>query len=504
MNPYPSELAERAFEFWRTLSGRQEPPTAAEFYRNLEMTRLFASVAHPFARSWTLVSDILEPLLKPHPLAHPIFHAWHHVYRDFSAHVNNFAFQFEPRRDKPEWGINEVVINGETIKVVVEEVHVDGLTDMEGKAGTLRKFKLVKSDQAAPNPDAPPKMPALLVAPISGHWATLLRNMVRDTLESGEYDEVVVTDWNNPRDVRGLWKFGVDQHITLAMKYMNHFKGNVQIFAVCQPGPIWLSAVSLMHQINEQFKKLGKPLLHTPFQLTVMGSPIDTDKSPQEPNRFARSHSILWFIRNVVCQVPKGFGFKGAGDWVYCGGLQGFAFMSMKKDWHRQNVDDRYARQVAGDPEGAKKRDPFYHEYWSFMDVGARLYLQTVYRFFQKNLLAKGKLKWSGTIAGQTFKKMLVKPSAIKHTSIATVEGGQDDITGLGQCAAAGDLCSGLPQERKMLHVEKMAGHYKIFDGALFKKHILPALIKFARAQKEYVARHNPGMSGPQSVPAPA
>ena len=299
----------------------------------------------------------------------------------------------------------------------------------------------------------------LLVAPMSGHFATLLRGTVEALLPS---HEVYITDWQDARAVPlGAGTFGLDDYIDYVRDMLRLLRGDVHVFAVCQPAVPVLSAVSLMEEE-------GDPA--APLSMILAGGPIDTRVSPTAVNRVAVSRGTDWFRRHVITNVP--WPNQGAGRQVYPGFLQLSGFMSMNLDRHANAHKELFLHLVRGDGDSAEKHRAFYDEYLAVMDLAAEFYLDTIDTVFVRHALPRGAMIHRGR---------RVDPGAIRRTALMTIEGGKDDITGLGQCRAAHDLCTGLPDARK-LHLEcTEVGHYGIFNGSRFRAEIAPAVAQFVR-----------------------
>ena len=299
----------------------------------------------------------------------------------------------------------------------------------------------------------------LLVAPMSGHFATLLRGTVETFLPD---HEVYITDWLDARDVpMSAGEFRLDDYIDAMIAMFRHFDGDVHVFSVCQPSVPVLAAVSLM-------EAEGDPAV--PLSMSLAGGPIDTRRSPTIVNRLAEQRGTDWFRRNVITQVP--WPNPGFGRSVYPGFLQLSGFMTMNLDRHMNAHKDLFFHLVRGDGDSAEKHREFYDEYLAVMDLTAEFYLDTVDTVFVRHLLAKGEMRHRGR---------LIDPSAIRRVGLFTIEGEKDDITGLGQCQAAHDLCTSLPDTDKMHFTCPHVGHYGIFNGSRFRREIAPRIAAFAR-----------------------
>lgn len=302
-----------------------------------------------------------------------------------------------------------------------------------------------------------PKM--LLVAPMSGHHATLLRGTVEALVL--EHD-VFVTDWIDARDVPlSAGVFNLDTYIDYIMSYLRLLGPHVHAMAVCQPAPAVLAAVALLAADNDPAQ---------PRSMTLMGGPVDAQLSPTAPTKLAESRSIEWFDRELTTTLPPYY--KGAGRRVYPGFMQLGAFLSMNPKRHIDAHISMYNELVRGDGESAGNRQRFYDEYMSVMDVTAEYFLQTIETVFQQHSLPRGTLRWHG---------QLVDPSAIRSTALLTVEGELDDISAPAQTYAAHTLCSSLPADRHDHLLQRGVGHYGIFNGRRWRENIAPYIGAFVR-----------------------
>jgi poly(3-hydroxybutyrate) depolymerase len=299
----------------------------------------------------------------------------------------------------------------------------------------------------------------LLVAPMSGHHATLLRGTVKALLP--EHD-VYVTDWSDARTVPvGFGRFDLDSYVDHMIEVIRLFQGDVHIMAVCQPAVPVLAAVS-------RLEALGDP--NVPASMILLGGPIDTRVSPTAVNRLAERRSIGWFERNVITTVP--WPHRGRGRDVYPGFLQLTGFMTMNLDRHIIAHKDLFLHLVRNDGDSAEKHREFYDEYLAVMDLPAEFYLQTIESVFMRHDLAVGSMRHHGD---------RVDPGSIQRVALMTVEGEQDDITGKGQCASAHKLCAAIPETMKLHFEQPGVGHYGIFNGSRFRKETLPRIAGFVR-----------------------
>lgn len=301
----------------------------------------------------------------------------------------------------------------------------------------------------------------LLVAPMSGHHATLLRGTVQDMVDAGF--EVFVTDWRDARIVpMRHGDFDLGSYVETVVGFLQHLGPNTHVVAVCQPAPAVVAAVALMAARNDPAQ---------PRSMTLMGGPVDTRAAPTAVTKLAQQHPIDWFERHVVATVPPWH--AGAFRRVYPGFLQLAAFISMNPDRHIEAHRRMFDHLVQGDEDSAAAHRRFYDEYLAVMDVPAAYYLQTVETFFQKHDLADGRMR----VRGEP-----VVPSAIERTALMTVEGELDDISAPGQTIAAQIICSGIPRDRRSQYLQPGVGHYGIFNGRKWRGEILPRIGAFIAA----------------------
>ncbi len=342
---------------------------------------------------------------------------------------------------RPDFGITETKVGNRVVAVSEEPVVTTPFC-------TLLHFK---KDAAITQPKL------LLVAPMSGHFATLLRGTVETLLPD---HDLYITDWVNARNVAlRHGRFDLDDHIDLMMAFMRRLAPDLHVMAVCQPAVPVLAAASLLAQANNP----GQP-----NSLILMGGPIDTRANPTQVSKFAEAHTVEWLERHVVDTVP--IRYAGAFRRVYPGFMQLIGFLSMNLDRHVTAHVDLYKHLVAGDEESADTTRKFYDEYGSVMDLPADFYLQTIDRVFHKQDLARGTFKSRGH---------LVEPAAIENTAVLSVEGEKDDICGLGQTAAAHDLLTNLPTAKKAHYVQMGVGHYGVFNGRRWREQIYPKVREF-------------------------
>jgi poly(3-hydroxybutyrate) depolymerase len=340
--------------------------------------------------------------------------------------------------DRPPFGIDSVMVENEEVAVQEEAARVTPF-------GTLLHFKKA-IDTAQPR--------VLLVAPLSGHFATLLRATVRTLLAD---HDVYITDWHNVRDVpRAKGRFGFDEYIQHIVEFLEAIGPGAHVVAVCQPCVAVLVAAAVMAQD-------GNPA--QPRSMTLMAGPIDTRVNPTKVNELANSKPIEWFEQNLIATVPMRY--PGAFRRVYPGFVQLAAFMTMNIERHIKAHRDLYDHLANGDLEKAKVTKAFYDEYFAVLDLAAEFYLETVRLVFQEHALGLGKLTWNG---------VPVEPRAIRRTMLLTVEGERDDICAVGQTLAAHDLCSGLRPYLKRHHMQAGVGHYGVFSGNRWTNQIYPIL----------------------------
>lgn len=353
------------------------------------------------------------------------------------------------RFGRPEFELNETIIGGKPVKVT-EKTVVD------------KPFcRLINFRRSIQRND--PKV--LIVAPISGHYATLLRGTVEALLP---HHDVYITDWEDARQVPiKEGKFNLDTCITYLREFMSLLGGDTHLMAVCQPAVPVLAAVSLMASESDP---------NQPLTMTLMGGPIDTRVSKTQVTELAETRPLSWFENTVIHEVP--FFYPGAYRKVYPGFLQLGGFMSMNLDKHVGSHLNFYKHLVQGDGESADSHKEFYNEYLAVMDIPAEFYLQTVETVFQKQLLPRGRMKWRDPLSD---KLVDVRPQDIKHTALLTIEGERDDISARGQTTATHELCYNLPQSKQFHHFQLGCGHYGIFNGRRWRSEIMPRVRHFIR-----------------------
>jgi poly(3-hydroxybutyrate) depolymerase len=353
------------------------------------------------------------------------------------------------RYAKPAWRIDDVFIDGHRVAVTMD-------TPFATPWVKLRRFRrdpdhLEDAGAAADNP------PVVIVAPLSGHFATLLRGTVQTFLTSGD---VYITDWSNARDVPVVaGRFGLADYIDTLGAMLRSLGRRAHVVAVCQPGPAVLAQSAVMAAD-------GDPL--RPASVTLMGSPIDARLSPTKVNDLAEAKPFAWFESRMIDTVP--WPWPGAMRRVYPGFVQLYSFMSMNAQMHQDAHRRYFANLVAGDGDSADRHREFYDEYLSVLDLTEEFYLDTIDTVFQRHLLPKGELYHRGR---------RVDLAALSDIALMTVEGERDDISGVGQTQAAHALCPNVPDEWRELHVQPGVGHYGVFNGKRFAEEIHPRIVDF-------------------------
>ena len=337
---------------------------------------------------------------------------------------------------RPDYGFRSARIGNDVVGVT-EEVR------FETPFGALLRFRK-DTDILQPR--------VLVVAPMSGHFATLLRGTVAVLLPD---HDVYITDWKNARDVPlSDGTFGFDEYVDHLIRFMEVLGEGSHMIAVCQPAVAALAATAVMAEHGNRAQ---------PRSLTLMAGPIDTRQNPTKVNELAKSRTIEWFEKNLIAKVP--WRYKGAFRQVYPGFLQLTAFMTMNLDRHMNAHIGQFRALACGDVVASDAHTKFYNEYNAVMDLPAEFYLETVKRVFQDHDLPLGKLTWHGE---------KVKPEAIRRTALLTVEGERDDICAIGQTMAALDLCSGIRVSQKRHHLQTGVGHYGVFSGSRWAREVYP------------------------------
>ncbi|RYE06540.1 MAG: polyhydroxyalkanoate depolymerase [Rickettsiaceae bacterium] len=346
------------------------------------------------------------------------------------------------RYQKPSFGIRNTVIDEVIYKVEKQSLLTKSFCRLQ---------HFVKIDFPQPQPKL------LIVAPMAGHHATLLRATIQDTIP---FFDVYVTDWVNANQVPlEAGKFDMDDFIDYVIEFVRSIEGEVNILAVCQPTVPVIAAVSIMSAENDP--KLPKSMI-------LMGGPVDASKNPTIVNNFATGKSLEWFENTVIAAVPPNYpGYKRL---VYPGFMQLAGFMSLNLQRHTQSHIDMFSDLISQNIEKAQYQQKFYNEYFSVMDLPAEFYLQTIKEVFQKFSLAKGQL---------VSRDRNIIPSKIVKCAVMGIEGDKDDISGIGQTEAALGLCSGVPSSMKKYYLQKGVGHYGVFSGSKFRQFIVPEIRNF-------------------------
>ena len=349
------------------------------------------------------------------------------------------------RYGKPEWGLHDTEVNGVRTPVEVRSIWEKPFC------------RLLHFDRKLTRPLRSPQPRVLIVAPMSGHYATLLRGTVEAFLPT---HEVYITDWSDARMVPlAEGRFDLDDYVDYVIEMLHVLGGNMHVIAVCQPSVPVVAAVSVMEAANDPF---------VPLSMTLMGGPIDTRRNPTAVNNLAAERGIEWFRNNVITKVP--FPHPGVMRDVYPGFLQLSGFITMNLDRHTDAHKALFANLVKGDGDLVDKHREFYDEYLAVMDLTAEYYLQTVDVVFVKHALPKGEM---------THRGKPVDPSKIRRVALMTVEGENDDISGLGQTEATHALCTSIPDHRRVHYVQKGVGHYGVFNGSRFRSEIVPRISDF-------------------------
>ena len=353
--------------------------------------------------------------------------------------------------EKPEFGITSATVNGVTV-AVQEQV---ALTKPFCRLLRFKRFS--DNSQALDTMKTQPTV--LVVAPLSGHHSTLLRDTVKSLLHD---HKVFITDWTDARMVPlSEGPFRLDDYVAYVQDFIRHIGPNVHVISVCQPTVPVLAAVSLQSTLKDV----------VPRTLTMMGGPIDARKSPTAVNNLAMNKSYNWFETNVIYRVPPNF--PGAGRAVYPGFLQHTGFVAMNPDRHLTSHYDYFRDLIKGDDDNAEAHRQFYDEYNAVLDMPAEYYLDTIRTVFQDFALVNGTWEVNGR---------LVRPQDITKSALLTIEGELDDISGAGQTRAAHDLCSGIPRARQFHYDVEGAGHYGIFSGRRWREKVYPEV-------KDFIAR---------------
>ncbi len=353
--------------------------------------------------------------------------------------------------EKPEFGLHDVLCDGEMVKVSVENCGAKPFCNL------LHFKRDVKRDD--------PKL--LIVAPMAGHYATLLRKTVEGFLPD---HEVYITDWVSARDVpmsRG--DFGFDDYVDYLIEFLEKLGPNTHVLAVCQPCvPVVVAATVMAEQESSA----------QPATITLMGGPLDVRVQATEVAKYAARHEVEWFEKHVVYEVP--YGYRGHERRVYPGFLQLSSFIAMNPLSHVLKNFTFLGALLRGDHENAESHRKFYNEYLAVMDIPAKFYLETVKKVFIDYDLPRGKM---------TYKGHPIDPSIVTTPALMTVEGELDDITSPGQTRVAHEILSGIPDHKRMTHLQEKAGHYGIFSGTRFRESVAPAVKRFIRSHDARAAK---------------
>ena len=353
------------------------------------------------------------------------------------------------RYGKPIFGLETTQVDGRTFDIVEQVV-------WERPFVRLLHFQRLPLGATAATLPNQPKL--LIVAPVSGHYATLLRGTVEAFLP---HFDVYITDWSDTRMVPlAAGRFDLDDYIDHLIDMVHVLGHGVHTLGVCQPSVPLIAAVARMAAMDDAF---------APASMTLMGGPIDTRRSPTAVNVVAHERGTEWFRENCLVTVP--FPYPGVGRQVYPGFLQLSGFMAMNLDKHVNAHVDMFNHLVRADGDSAEKHREFYDEYMAVMDLSAEYYMQTIETVFVKHQLPKGEMMHRGA---------RVDPAAIRHTALMTVEGENDDISGVGQTRAAHDICVNIPAQMKEHYMQPDVGHYGVFNGSRFRKEIAPRIVAFA------------------------
>ena len=351
------------------------------------------------------------------------------------------------RYEKPGFDIADVVISDKIFQIEEQIVWQSPFCQL---------LHFTKTDFSKKQPKL------LLVAPMSGHYATLLRDTVKSMLP---HFDCYVTDWQDARDIPvSEGSFDLDDYTDTVVTILHHLGERAHVMAVCQPSVPVLVASALMAADNDKL---------APLSMVLMGGPIDTRQSPTAVNDLARDKSIEWFRQNVTMKVAGPH--AGLGRQVYPGFMQLGGFLSMNSDRHLKAHRELYSNLVDGNETNAEKHSDFYDEYMAVMDLTAEFYLQTVERVFMHQDLPHGTYLYRG---------QKIEPAKISKTALLTIEGERDDISGIGQTEGAHVICSGIPAKKRKHHLQMGVGHYGVFSGSKFRAEVAPMIVEFLHQQK--------------------
>ena len=383
------------------------------------------------------------------------------VTRKLAAAIEVFASS-HLTHTRPDFGISEVTVgegaSARRVRVREEAVMVEPFC-------TLLRFR---------REDVGEQPRVLIVAPMSGHFATLLRETARTMLAD---HDVYITDWHNARDVPlSAGRFGLDDYTEYLMRFLERMGPGSHLLAICQPCVPALAATALMAEDHHPA---------TPASLTLMAGPIDCRINPTRVNELATSKPYEWFETHLISSVP--LRHRGALRRVYPGFLQLTAFMSMNLDRHLESFKGLYQDLLDGEIDKAEGTRSFYEEYFAVLDLTAEFYLETIRHVFQEYALPQGKLQWRGRT---------VNPAAIRRTALLTVEGERDDICSIGQTMAAHDLCSRIPPYMKQHHMQAGVGHYGVFSGRRWSQQIYPIVREMIYASRRSFTENSHDATG--------
>jgi poly(3-hydroxybutyrate) depolymerase len=416
------------------------PPFSYEMHEMAHLALAPARAVSDAARTW--LENSLNPL------------AYTAAGRNLVASAKIFE-RLTRRYEKPAFDLATTAVDGKIVPIIERVV-------WERPFCKLLHFAK-QFDNGAPEP----RQKLLIVAPMSGHHATLLRGTVEAFLP---FYDVYITDWVDARVIPlSSGRFDLDDYIDYVIAICETLSKErdgaiVHTIGVCQPAVPLIATVALMEARDSP---------HVPASMTLMGGPIDTRRSPTKVNLLARERGSAWFAQNCICAVP--YGYPGAGRDVYPGFLQLTGFMAMNIDRHITANFDFFDHLVAGDGDSARKHSEFYDEYMAVMDLSAEFYLQTVDTVFVKHALPKGEMKHRGAP---------VDLAAIRRVGLLTVEGENDDISGIGQTRAAQDLCRGIPSSMKAHYQQDKVGHFGVFNGSRFRNEVVPRIREFHASMK--------------------
>jgi poly(3-hydroxybutyrate) depolymerase len=434
-------------------AGNHGPMYAAPAYWLYEMSHAALNPARAFADAGRLFFK--NPA---NPLAHTPFG------KATSAALELFE-RSTRRYSQPDWNIKETSVGGERVPVHVTPV-------WERPFCRLLHFK-----RAFERPPRRPQPRLLIVAPMSGHYATLLRGTVEGFLPN---HDVYITEWIDARMVPlSFGSFDLDDYIDYVISVLHFLGGDCHVIAVCQPSVPVLAAVARMEADDDPY---------VPHSMVLMGGPIDTRVNPTGVNMLAERRGVEWFRRSVITKVP--FPNPGFMRDVYPGFLQLHGFVSMNLDRHLEAHRKLFQHLIEGDGDSAQKHREFYDEYLAVMDLCAEFYLQTVETVFIRHALPKGHM---------THRGIPIDPAAIHRVALMTVEGEHDDISGVGQTEAAHTLCANVPPSRKVHWLQPDVGHYGVFNGSRFRAEIVPRISDFALTINAAATKRVPSLVGPRA-----